>query len=330
MCLISHINNFDSQKWCCLLDESPYASPFQTPEFYIFLNERTDLRADVFIIEKDDRYCALVVVAHFKEAGIKSFFSSRAIINGGPLLLKSEDEQVFRCLLEDVEAYYKRKAIYVEIRNYFNYQSCISTAESVAFRYIPWLNFQFKNLTPEQFKSGMKKTRLRQFNSALKNGVSWREAQSLQELSLFYDILADLYRNKVKKPLPSLEYFENLYQSDFATCLLVEKENQVIGGVMCLLYGQKVMYEYYICGKDREFKDSHPSIVATWAMVEYAHQKKIETIDLMGAGQAEKPSSVRDFKAKFGGEQVEYGRLLYVCKPILYALGKFYIRLFSN
>ena len=30
---------------------------------------------------------------------------------------------------------------------------------------------------------------------------------------------------------------------------------------------------------------------------------------------------VRDFKAKFGGQEVEHGRFLYISKPLLYKFG---------
>jgi lipid II:glycine glycyltransferase (peptidoglycan interpeptide bridge formation enzyme) len=43
---------------------------------------------------------------------------------------------------------------------------------------------------------------------------------------------------------------------------------------------------------------------------------------MMGAGKPDEGYGVRDFKAKFGGELVEHGRYLYLCKPMMYKLGK--------
>ena len=62
--------------------------------------------------------------------------------------------------------------------------------------------------------------------------------------------------------------------------------------------------------------------MATWAAIDYANKNMIERFDFMGAG---KPNDggygVRDFKAKFGGELVEYGRFRYICNPFLYKIG---------
>jgi lipid II:glycine glycyltransferase (peptidoglycan interpeptide bridge formation enzyme) len=42
----------------------------------------------------------------------------------------------------------------------------------------------------------------------------------------------------------------------------------------------------------------------------------------MGAGKPDEAYGVREFKARFGGEQVEYGRFLKINNHILYNIGK--------
>nr|MDA3853896.1 GNAT family N-acetyltransferase [Bacteroidales bacterium] len=148
----------------------------------------------------------------------------------------------------------------------------------------------------------------------------------IDDIETFYHMLSELYTHKVKKPLPTFEFFEQLYKSTFAKCLLVVKKDVIIGGVMCPIFRDDMLYEWYICGQDKLFPDAHPSIMAMWSMVEYAHQNGIHAIDLMGAGQEGIPSSVRDFKSRFGGELVENGRLVYKFKPFLYALGSLYLK----
>ena len=46
----------------------------------------------------------------------------------------------------------------------------------------------------------------------------------------------------------------------------------------------------------------------------------------MGAGKPDEGYGVREFKSKFGGELLEHGRFLYICKPSLYRLGKFIVK----
>ena len=42
---------------------------------------------------------------------------------------------------------------------------------------------------------------------------------------------------------------------------------------------------------------------------------------MMGAGKPGEDYGVRDFKAQFGGNLVEHGRFLHVCRPVVYWLG---------
>ena len=42
----------------------------------------------------------------------------------------------------------------------------------------------------------------------------------------------------------------------------------------------------------------------------------------MGAGNPNKNYGVRDFKSRFGGQLVEYGRFMYIADNMLYRLGK--------
>lgn len=322
----AHIDQIDRNKWQKLLDNSSYSSCFQTPEFFDFYNSLTSCFSEVFAVEERGEYISLVVVTVQKEKGLKAFFSRRAIVYGGIVLLDDKEEDVAAALLLSyLKKYFQHKAIYVEIRNNFNYQAIKSSVSDLGFDYIPWLNYQFDGVSPQSFLSGMKKPRLRQLKKALNDGITWREANSIDDVKDFYDILFDLYRYKVKKPLPSFDFFEQLYHTSFAECLVVEKNGKIIGGVMCLIYSSEMLYEFYICGLDKEVLDAHPSIVAMWAMVEYAQQNGIKSIDLMGAGQSDKPSSVRDFKSRFGGELVGYGRFILVCNRFLYALGRFYL-----
>jgi lipid II:glycine glycyltransferase (peptidoglycan interpeptide bridge formation enzyme) len=44
-------------------------------------------------------------------------------------------------------------------------------------------------------------------------------------------------------------------------------------------------------------------------------------LDLMGAGRPDEQYGVRDFKAEFGGEMVEYGRYVYAHRSLMYKMG---------
>ena len=179
----------------------------------------------------------------------------------------------------------------------------------------------------------------------------------------WYGILERLYRTKVKTPLWPVEFFLEAHRQGAAKYLLVRHEGKVIGGMMIVtservneltserineltnermneLTSERIneltderrgcVYEWYICGLDTEYKEQYPSVMATWAAMEYANQHGLARFDVMGAGEPGVPYGVRDFKAEFGGELVEHGRYLCVLKPMLYKLGAIGVKILKK
>lgn len=99
---------------------------------------------------------------------------------------------------------------------------------------------------------------------------------------------------------------------------------------MCPIKEQQCIYEWFVCGMDNQYKPLSPSVMATWAAMEYANTHHLARFDIMGAGEPGIPYGVRDFKAEFGGKLVEYGRFLFICKPMLYRLGSWGVKLLKR
>ena len=99
---------------------------------------------------------------------------------------------------------------------------------------------------------------------------------------------------------------------------------------MCPVLEGKCMYEFYIFGLDEDFRDQYPSIIATWAALEYAASNGIPFFDFMGAGRKDQDYGVREFKSRFGGELVENGRYIKINKKQLYKTGEAGLRIMKK
>lgn len=324
-------NSVNSVKWDKLIKESSFASPFQTLSFYNFFNSLDDFSADVFAVDEDEveELTSLVVVTIQKEKGIKGFFSRRGIIYGGPLI-KLNSKESMKFLLEYIIKYYSGKLIYLEIRNYFDYTSIQNWILSAGFEFVPWLNFHLDITAPELMLKSMSSSRARQIKKAIKSGVKWQEAQSEKDVISYYEILKDLYNNKIKKPLLPKQFFLDFFRQNIGKYLLVYYEEKVIGGIMCQVLKDKAIYEFYVCGLDAEFKEQYPSVMATWSAMEYASVHNIPLFDFMGAGSPDEAYGVREFKERFGGRKVEHGRFLKIMNPFLYQIGIWSLKILSK
>ncbi len=313
--------------WQKLVDESPYATWFQTPEAYQFY---TSVSAEMFpfaigVVEQQKLMGVIVGYITKERKRWKQFFTRRAIIVGGPLLNESISEMALIKLLCAVKSQFNnkqtsffQKPIYVETRNFHDYSRWKPIFEQCGFCYQPHLNIHV--LCNEAHT--MSEQRRRQVKKAISNGAIISEAQTEQEIHDWYEILYNLYSEKVRTPLFSVEFFLEFYRKGWGKYLLVKHEDKVIGGMMCPVLKGRAIYEWYVCGLDEEYREQYPSVMATYAAIEYAKKSKIEMFDFMGAGKPNIPYGVRDFKMEFGGKLVEYGRFLYIRNPFLYKIGK--------
>ena len=310
-------NDIDPQQWQSLVEKSSFATWFQTDEAYRFYQSVSDMCAFVYGVMEEDKLVGVIVgYTTHEKCKIKQYFTKRAIVVGGPLLDENISESALTMLLQTVKKQ-QGEAIYIETRNLHDYSRWKSVFLANGFAYQPHLNIQVAC----RLTHTMSEQRVRQVRKALKNGVEISQEQSEEDVKAWYLILKKLYQTKVRTPLWREEFFLQFYRNGVGKYLLVKYDGKVIGGMMCPVLADKAIYEWYVCGLDEEYKEQYPSVMATYAVIEYAKQNGIPLFDFMGAGVPDKPYGVRDFKMEFGGEVVEYGRYLCLNKPIIYKMG---------
>lgn len=327
MKLLLTYSDIDPAAWQSLVAQSPYATWFQTPEAYAFYASLPDELTPFTVgVDEDGQLMGVVVGYTTRETNpIKQLSTCRSIVIGGPLLDESISDNAVTALLCAVKRV-TRSSIYVETRNFHDYSRWRYIFEQCGFAYQPHLNIQVA-CTAEHT---MSEQRQRQVKKALKNGAEICEALSEQEIRDWYQILRQLYRQKVRTPLWSEAFFLQFYRNGVGKYLLVKDNGKVIGGMMCPIFAGKAIYEWYVCGLDEEYKEQYPSVMATYAAIEYAKQNGLPVFDFMGAGVPNKPYGVRDFKMEFGGEVIEYGRYLHIRKPLLYKIGKWGVKMLKK
>lgn len=325
------LNKINTDDWNKLVDESRFTSFFQTPICYNFYESLKLLKPFVFGVEEDGVLQALVCGYIIAEGSLlKRFLSRRAIIPGGVLVAPQVSSDCVGFLMNHVKQELKNQAIYIEIRNYFDYSLYRSALENVLFQYQPHLNFHVSTVDVDSSLKQLSSTKRRDVKLSQQNGAKVVLAKTLDEINNYYTLLERLYKEKVKTPLFDYSFFEHLFLLNEAKFFLVKYQERIIGGSVCVGIGGSVLYEWFVCGLDREVKHVYPSTLATWGAIEYAAINHFDYFDMMGAGKPDESYGVREFKAKFGGTLVEHGRFCYICNPLLYAIGKFGVKLMKH
>lgn len=324
--MIRIINRFDEADkllWEELLTVSGYAGFFQTPGYYRFSMASAGHEPFLFIGEGNGRYDILMAGnIQYENNPLTRAFSKRAIVNGGVVIREGTDHADVLRFLENACRGLDNKAIYLEIRNLHNYSEFISVFAEAGFSYVPHLNFQVNVVSRDDAFGSMNQSRRRQVRKSLDTGAEIVSKPSVDEVKQFYAILRETYSRKVHRPLPGEDFFLRFLNSRLGIYLLVRYNMKILGGIMCPIFHDRIIYEWYVAGEDGKQDGIYPSVLATWAAIEYAAMNGIKTFDFMGAGSPGQQYGVREFKSKFGGTQVEYGRFLRVFNRPIYNTGK--------
>lgn len=346
----------DRAEWSKLVASSATGTWFQTPEAYDFFASMLDLFKPFVVAISNEaplseaqhsinpslQTLRAVCVGYVtvEKNPIKQFFTRRAIILGGPCLADDATVEEVVALLHALKNYLSsvhsfthslvNSPIYIETRNFNDYSCWRSAFEKAGFAYQPHLNFHVDTSSVEVGEANIGKSRKRDIRTTIREGVTIIEKPTEVQVMEYYSILDDLYKTRVKTPLFPEAFFQVLAKHPDARFLLTELNGKIIGGTVCVAQVGKCLYEWFACGEDGVYPHVFPSCYATYAGIRYAAEHNMPRFDMMGAGKPDEAYGVRDFKAKFGGKEVEHGRYLCVTKPLLYNMGVIGVKLLKK
>ncbi len=114
--------------------------------------------------------------------------------------------------------------------------------------------------------------------------------------------------------------FRQLRNSGGIEFLLEAHDGIAVATSVDLLY-KKTIYGWY-GGVVRSYNEHAPNELLTWHVLQWGAMNGYGVYDFGGAGKPDETYGVRDFKAKFGGELINFGRSTCVHAPVLLRLSR--------
>ncbi len=320
--VIEDISTIERDSFNCFQEEHPNGNFFQSLEAFTYFASIDGYKPVIILAtEAGEIVGSLLAIIMKEKSKVKGYLSRRCIIYSGPII-KNDDAEITKQVLRYFDKAIGKKVIYAEFRAFFDMESYKEEFGNSGYNFEEHLNFIVPISSEEDNKRLLNASKRRQLSLSLKNGAEIIEPRNLSDIESFYSILKELYQNKVKKPIPGFDFFEKFYNNkELGSFFLIKYEDKIIGGIMCPVDKNKI-YEWFICGLDGQFKNIYPSVMATWAPIEFAANNGIKYFDFLGAGKPDTDYGVREFKSKFGGELVNYGRFVKIYNKQLYSLGK--------
>jgi lipid II:glycine glycyltransferase (peptidoglycan interpeptide bridge formation enzyme) len=324
----------DTSEWEQYVLAHPQGNFFQSPVAYRVFNQTRGYTPNVLFAlnKKDNKLCGILLSVVQQESGWYSALTSRSIVWGGPL---ADSGEIAAELLREYDRTLSQGVIYTQIRNLFEQSTLIESAAVFGYSFSPHLNILVATTgkTEKDLLTEMSKSKARQIRKGLDN-CTIEICNSTSDLNDLYSILKNLYRIKAKKPLPDISFFQSFYNEtaggEYGSVFIIRHKDRIIGGMVAPKLPGKKIYEWYVAGDDTHYKECYPSVLATWAAIRQANTEGMRHFDFLGAGKPDADYGVREFKARFGGTEVNYGRFEKIHRPILMKIGTFGLKALSQ
>ena len=312
-------------------DKHPNRNFFQSFDAYQLFNTVDNYESLLLLAIDDNKIIGSLVALFIKEdSRVKGFLSRRCIVFGGPLVFDN-NLNVIKMLLIELKSVAERKAIYTQFRNSFDLSFSNYIFTKTGYLYEEHLNVIIDlTKSEEELWSDIDSKRRNEIRRAQREGTYFKILQNEDDIGPTYEILDEVYR-RAKLPFPKKSFFEFANQKlKYGTFMIFMAANdeKIIGTMYALCY-QDTIYDWY-AGSYQECYNKYPNDLIPWKVILWGKQNGYQKFDFGGAGRPNVPYGVRDYKKKFGGELVNYGRFEQIHKPFLFQIARLGYKLYQK
>jgi lipid II:glycine glycyltransferase (peptidoglycan interpeptide bridge formation enzyme) len=291
--------------------------------FEVFRNTKNNEPIVIAVLDiKTNHLVGLLAAVIQKEyPGIFGSLTARSIIFGGPLIV-NEDVEITELLVQHYNEIIKKRVIYSQVRNLWKQDSSIKTFKENGYKYEEHLNIlvDLQKNEDELWKDVHSKRR-NEIRRARKEGTIVQELKNEVEIKEAYNILKEVY-GRARLPLHDRSMFKAAYDILLPQNMIkffgAINDGKIIGTIVVLCYKDRI-YDWY-AGSYREFYGKYPNDLLPWGVFLWGKKNGFKVFDFGGAGKPGVPYGVRDYKLKFGGNIVNYGRYNKIHHPIIYII----------
>ncbi len=317
------VDSLDIDAWRRFVEQHPQGNIFHTPEmFQVFaraVGHRPMLKAAV---DDDGQVLAMLLPVQVTlRDGLLRRLTTRSIAYGSVLCLpEPAGLEALALLLRAYTRETGRDALFTELRNLSDLNTIQPVLADCGFAYEEHLDYVIDlNGSPEQVLQRIGPRTRKHIRQALRKGnVVVEQVAHRSQIAGWYDLVSRTYQ-AVRVPLADRSLFEAAFDILHARGMikfwLARIDATYVAASAELVY-RDVIYGWY-GGMDRAYAEHLPGELLMWHILEWGAENGCKTYAFGGAGKPGESYGVRDFKAKFGGRLVCFGRNTNIHSPRL-------------
>jgi lipid II:glycine glycyltransferase (peptidoglycan interpeptide bridge formation enzyme) len=322
------VDSLDEKTWRQFVDQHPQSNVFHTPELsQVFASARGYHPVLQAVVGEDGQVLALLLPVQVTlKGGLLRRLTTRSIAYGSVLCVPgAAGKAALELLLRTYTRSAGRTALFTELRNLTDCSTIQPELQRCGFVYEDHLDYVI-DLTgsAEQVLRNIGSRTRKHIRHALRAGhVTVEEVSDRKQLPVWYDLVRQTYR-AARVPLTDRTLFEAAFDvlqpRGMIKFWLARVGSAYVAASVELLYKDSI-YGWY-GGMDRSYAEYLPGELLTWHILEWGATHGYRAYDFGGAGKPGETYGVRDFKAKFGGQLVCYGRNTHIHSPRLFRLSE--------
>jgi serine/alanine adding enzyme len=321
------VRQLDESLWRELVDNHLQAQIFHTPEMFEVFSRAEGHQPTLWAaIDNSRRPLALLLpVRVMLQGGLPRRFTTRAIVYGSVLCGSDpEHREALGLLLNTYRREIKGSVVFTELRNLSDLSELQPVLNESGFAYEDHLDFLIDLNQPREaiWCKISKKTRQR-VRGAQKKGVIIEEVIDQQGVANAYKLMQKTYA-RVHVPLANSTLFEEAFDvltpRHMLKIFTARVGERLIGAQFRLLHKGKILAWY--AGYDHSQSSYSPNEALVWHILQWGMEHGFHLFDFGGAGRPDEEYGPRRFKAKFGGDLVNYGRNVCIHAPLVFRVSK--------
>jgi len=318
------VRSLDPAVWRRFVAEHPAGNIFCTPEMFQVFAQARGHRPQLWAVTGPEGavQALFAPVEVTLRGGPLRRLTSRAVAYGGILCTAGEEGQAaLHTLLQAYNRSVRGRYLFTELRHLSDTGACQPTLTACGFAHREHLNYLVDlDRPPEAILQSIGRRTRKQIRRGLRKGrVVVEEVHRPEKVAHCYDLLRQTY-DRVGVPLADRSLFEAAFKvlvpQGMARFWLARVGEANVAVSLELLY-RETIYGWY-GGTDRRYSRETPTELLTWHILHWGAEHGYRLYDFGGAGEPDQEYGVRDFKAKFGGRLVNYGRNIRIHTPLYY------------
>jgi hypothetical protein len=317
---IQIVNKLPTDKWRTYVEKHPDGGIFHTPEMFdLFAGVKNHIPNLWAAIDGNQDIQAMFLPIEITLKTMLRPLTTRAVVYGSILYEPTQiGKESLWILLKTHNERINPDTLFTELRNSSDLSDVQPVLELNGFVFEPHLNYLIDLNKPiEEVMQNIGKRTRKQIRSGLsKQQIIVRQITTKNEVKECYDLISKSYA-AAQVPVASLSFFEAVFEKlspkGMVKIWLAKLDGVCVASSIELSY-KNVVYGWY-SGVDRDYSKHYPGELLMWHVLQWSVENGYTVYDFGGAGKPDEEYGVRDFKAKFGGELVNYGRNICIHRP---------------